>query len=186
MKRLSMIAALLFVACMSLSGCSGKDNSMPSESVKPTVSSENSEVTVQTEKESNTAKPQDDLPKSSQDTAMGVDVDLTQLSSTMVYSEVYNMMYTPEDYVGKIIQMSGQFNVYSDELTGANYYVVLIADATACCQQGMEFILEDDDYPGKYPEIGMDTTVKGTFELYDDKGTTYCHLINAEILNYLE
>ena len=31
------------------------------------------------------------------------DVDLTNLSSTMVYSEVYNMMSTPENYIGKTV-----------------------------------------------------------------------------------
>ena len=30
-----------------------------------------------------------------------VDVDLTELSSTMVYSEVYAMMTEPENYIGK-------------------------------------------------------------------------------------
>ena len=29
------------------------------------------------------------------------DVDLTLLSSTMVYSEVYNMMVDPDSYIGK-------------------------------------------------------------------------------------
>ena len=36
-----------------------------------------------------------------------VDVDLTALSSTMVYSEVFNMLNTPENYVGKTIKMTG-------------------------------------------------------------------------------
>ena len=35
------------------------------------------------------------------------DVDLTTLSSTMVYSEVYNMMCEPDRYLGKRIKMNG-------------------------------------------------------------------------------
>ena len=31
------------------------------------------------------------------------EVDLTNLSSTMVYSEVYNMMSTPASYIGKTV-----------------------------------------------------------------------------------
>ena len=31
----------------------------------------------------------------------GIDVDLTILSSTMVYSQVYDMMLNPNDYIGK-------------------------------------------------------------------------------------
>ena len=37
-----------------------------------------------------------------------VDLDLTVLSSTMVYSEVYNMMNEPEPYEGKMVKMQGQ------------------------------------------------------------------------------
>ena len=36
--------------------------------------------------------------------AKSVDLDLTKLSSTVVYSEVYNMLITPDDYKGKIIK----------------------------------------------------------------------------------
>ena len=35
-------------------------------------------------------------------------------NSTMVYSEVYNMMYTPGDYIGKTIKMTGQFVYYEN------------------------------------------------------------------------
>ena len=58
----------------------------------------------------------DDEPSQS---ASNLDVDLTTLSSTMVYSEVYNMMYEPDRYVGKRIKMDGQFAVYEDPNTGA-------------------------------------------------------------------
>ena len=57
------------------------------------------------------------------------DVDLTTLSSTMVYSEVYNMMYEPDRYVGKRIKMNGQFAVYEDPNTGAVYTACIIMDA---------------------------------------------------------
>ena len=52
------------------------------------------------------SKPADSEPTQGTD---GVDVDLTRLSSTMVYSEVYNMMNAPGDYIGKTIKMTGQF-----------------------------------------------------------------------------
>ena len=42
-------------------------------------------------------------------------VDLTRLSATMVYAEVFNMMVEPENYVGKTIKMNGLFYVYPDE-----------------------------------------------------------------------
>lgn len=108
-----------------------------------------------------------------------VDVDLTALSSTMVYSEVYNMLTAPENYIGKTVKMTGGYSSFLDESTGAVYRVCMIADATACCAQGMEFVLKDGM---EYPEMETDITVVGTFQLYDENGTTYCHLIDASIL----
>lgn len=108
-----------------------------------------------------------------------VDVDLTALSSTMVYSEVYNMLTAPESYVGKTIKMTGGYSSFLDESTGAVYRVCMIADAAACCAQGMEFVLKDGM---AYPEMEADITVVGTFQVYEENGTTYCHLVNAEIV----
>lgn len=110
-----------------------------------------------------------------------VDLDLTELSSTVVYSEVYNMLITPDDYKGKIIKMKGQFNQYTDEETGKIYNTVIIPDPTACCQQGLEFELSDKTNPNF--EQGTGITVVGTFDTYSDGEFLYCHLKNAKIID---
>lgn len=107
--------------------------------------------------------------------AKAIDVDLTKLSSTMVYSEVYNMLTEPERYEGKTVRMAGGYSAFLDENTGAVYRVCMIADAAACCAQGMEFILTDENYP----EMESDITVVGTFRTYMENGTQYCHLVDA-------
>lgn len=112
-----------------------------------------------------------------------VDVDLTQLTSVLVYSEVYNMLVKPGEYVGKTVKMSGRFSAAYSEETGLYYPAVIIKDATACCSQGMEFVLRGEpEYPGGYPEQSAEITVVGTFETYDENGNLYCHLVNAEIV----
>lgn len=108
-----------------------------------------------------------------------IDIDLTQLSSTMVYSEVYNMMATPDSYIGKNVKMKGQFTVYQGQSSDDYYYAVIIADATACCSQGLEFVLAGNY---DYPEQGTEITVVGEFQTYKEDGYSYCHLINAEIV----
>lgn len=113
--------------------------------------------------------------------AKSVDLDLTQLSSTLIYSEVYNMLITPDDYKGKIIKMKGQFNQYTDEQTGETYNAVIIPDATACCQQGLEFELSDKTNPNF--EQGAEITVVGTFDTYSEGELLYCHLKNAKIID---
>lgn len=110
-------------------------------------------------------------------------VDLTQLSSTMVFAEVYNMMVIPQDYVGKTIKMQGQFAVYEDEATGNRYFAVIIADATACCEQGLEFVWSGEhDYPNDYPEVGATIEVTGEFQTYEENDATYCHLLTDHIV----
>ena len=110
------------------------------------------------------------------------DVDLTTLSSTMVYSEVYNMMCEPDRYLGKRIKMNGQFAVYENPNTGAVYTACIIMDATACCSQGLEFVLAGEhSYPADYPEPGTEITVVGTFQTYEENGYTDYHLVDAEM-----
>lgn len=112
-----------------------------------------------------------------------IDVDLTQLSSTMVYAEVYNMMTSPETYIGKIVKMDGTFAYYHDKTTDQYYFACLIQDATACCSQGIEFVLTDDySYPDDYPEAGNEICVIGIFDTYQEGSNTYCTLRNAEFV----
>ncbi len=113
----------------------------------------------------------------------GVDIDLTVLSSTMVYSEVYNMMVSPEDFIGKTVKMKGPFAYYHDEETGNDYFACIIQDATACCAQGIEFLLtEDYVYPDDYPEADEIICVVGVFDTYMEGNYTYCTLREAKLL----
>jgi hypothetical protein len=116
-------------------------------------------------------------------TSDGIDVDLTQLSSTMVYSEVYNMMTQPDQYRGKKVKMDGSFAVYYDENSDKYYYACIIQDATACCSQGIEFILADErKFPDEYPEVGGEISVEGVFDTYMEGESMYCTLKDAELL----
>ena len=114
---------------------------------------------------------------------VSVDVDLTTLSSTMVYSEVLNIMTYPETYVGKTIKMRGIFAYYHDEQTGQYYFGCIIQDATACCAQGIEFILTDDYlFPDDYPEEGEIVTVAGEFLIYQENDLNYFTLKDSKLL----
>lgn len=113
----------------------------------------------------------------------GVDIDLAQLSSTMVYSEVYQMMFTPEEYDGKTIRIMGEFFVYTHPDTGKHYFTCVVADALACCQQGIEFVLpEGKTYPEDFPPVGSYVMIVGEFKMYEEFDYTYFHLADAEFL----
>lgn len=112
-----------------------------------------------------------------------IDYDLTKMSSDMVYATVYQMMTTPEQYVGKTFRMAGNFNASYYEPTGKYYYYCIIQDATSCCAQGLEFVWGDGShiYPDEYPEDNAEIVVEGTFETYKEEGdqNLYCKLSNA-------
>ena len=119
-----------------------------------------------------------DQPESAK--SSDVDIDLTTMSSTMVYSEVYDMMYQSGDYLGKTVRMKGLMAAYHDRTTNSDYFSCVIQDATACCSQGIEFILEDSyKYPDDYPEEGSEITVKGTFDTFMEGEYEYCALMHA-------
>ena len=109
-----------------------------------------------------------------------IDIDLTTMSATMVYSEVYNIMCYPDEYRDKCIRMNGTCSIYEDVVTGQLYYACIIQDATKCCQQGIEFNLQDSYvFPDDYPENGEEVSVVGMFETYAEDGVLYCRLRDA-------
>lgn len=117
-------------------------------------------------------------------------IDLTAMSSTMVFAEVFNMTTHPEDYVGKTVKMQGIFStgkLYAQEGTfedGGTVFACIIQDATACCAQGIPFDLaESRAYPEDYPELGAPITVTGTFEICTQDGLEFCRLSQAELLD---
>lgn len=180
MKRLF---CLLLAACVMLSLCAcGKDagnDTLSSDEEAPA-----SDEIIPTPNEQET--PGESKP--TQPAGGGVDVDLTVLSSTMVYSEIYNMLYNdPAHYLGKTVKARGTLSIYQLVTDGVLQpdpvsYACIISDAAACCAEGMEFVLEGDyTYPDDYPELGAEITVIGEFQSYEENGMTWYHLVNARL-----
>lgn len=90
-------------------------------------------------------------------------IDLTKMNSTMIYSQVFEMMIMPEDYENTDIKVKGFFQVYNYEGNPDKYLSVIIPDATQCCQQGIEFIWPGKQYPQDYPAPGTPIEVTGRF-----------------------
>ena len=110
------------------------------------------------------------------------EVDLTTLSPNMVYSTVYNMVTNPAAFEGKTVKANGTFDVTTKPATGEMFYFCVIADATACCAQGLEFKPEEElKYPDDFPEVNAPIAVWGVFESYEEDGKTYCRLNNAHV-----
>lgn len=108
------------------------------------------------------------------------DIDLTQLSTKMAYSQLYNMIASPDDYIGKTVKMRGKYSVYDGE--NRKYYVCEIMDETACCTQGLEFILANgEEYPEYNPDSPITIEITGTFNTYLEDNQPYVQLENTKI-----
>ena len=182
MKRFCLIC---FVITALLTGCGDAASDSRSFSGQTTVGdvlqsgiAQAEDETISSEQESSAAKESGSYSSTAEFSGK-IDVDLTSLSSTVVYSEVYNMMSTPENYVGKTIKMKGIFSAAHDDLTGNDYYACIIQDATACCAQGIEFVLTDGY---EYPEVGDTICVVGVFDVYNEGQFRYSTLREARIL----
>ncbi len=108
-----------------------------------------------------------------QELALGknFDIDLTTMSSTMVYSQIYDVMVNYNNYLDKSINLVGTFStMYYDEIAQTLNFVV-INDATGCCPQGLELkFAEDVTLPAADATIGIQgrftTYFEGEFEYF--------------------
>ncbi len=116
-------------------------------------------------------------------TVTQVDYDLTEMSGDMVYALVYQMLISPEDYLGKTVRISGLYYASYYSVTEAYYHYCIIADATSCCSQGMEFIWGSGEhsYPDEYPENYTQVVIVGTFGCYQELDYLYYCLLDASL-----
>ena len=194
---LSLVVALAF----SLTACGetkGQSKMESTNSVEDTINQQiqneqapadaTTEATTQATTQATAQAPtvdadMSDILSSSHD---GIDIDLTTMNSDMVYSTVYQMMANTPEFEGNVVRMEGSYYASYDEGTKQTYFFVIIKDATACCQQGLEFVWGDGShvYPDEYPSDGSEVIVTGTFESYKDNPDdvyNYVHLNNSTL-----
>jgi hypothetical protein len=107
-----------------------------------------------------------------------VDIDLSKMSTTMMYSYISNMIENPDDFIGKTVKARGVHDSFTDENTNITYHAILIYDSTTCCSQALEFVLEDET---NYPSIDQTITIEGTFGTYTEGNNTYCCLNPSKV-----
>lgn len=113
-----------------------------------------------------------------------IDIDLTKMSATLVYSEVYNMMDSPSNYIDKIVKVSGPFRPFESNDPNYCYPAIVVKDATACCANGLEFLLYgvprcSIEGGNGYPLYDEEATIVGKFATYLEDRYMYVHLIDA-------
>lgn len=126
--------------------------------------------------------PEEKTTATPADSGAPVDIDMTQMSATMIYATVNDMLTVPENYYGKTVRVDGFFDMGTDESIGATYFFVVIPDATACCLQGMEFRRSNGSTdPADYPEVKDDIRISGTYDRYEENGNLYYYIKADEV-----
>lgn len=182
MKRKILVILMMICLCASciLTGCGGSDTQGDGSSgTEAAAADDTAAADDQTDQTGAVSADSEPIDISALGGEGGVDVDLTVLSTTMIYSVVNDMLTRPNEYLGKTVRMKGAMATYHDEETDKTYYACIIQDATACCSQGIEFVTTDEFKPEDYPADGEEVTVMGTYDLYEEGGYQYCVLKDA-------
>lgn len=179
MKKLLSLCLVLSLmltlsACGSKSASGGSEGKMPAPAPSGTVAAPNqspqipdtitptpdAEEPLPVTPEVSSPVPAEENPINTD----GIDIDLSQMSGMMAYAELSSIIYYADDYVGKVIRITGTAMAYHDEQAGTDYYAVVLQDATACCASGFDLLLADGQEP---PKNGQEITVTGELEMYE-------------------
>ncbi len=92
------------------------------------------------------------------------DIDLSNLNTMIVYSELYKMNFYPNKYVNKIVKVTGMLGYFKEN--NQYHYACLVNDQTACCALGIEFLPNSScNYPENLPPLETEITVTGVFKI---------------------
>lgn len=128
-----------------------------SENESSSENENNSENGSNSENESNS--------ESASPNASGQSYDLTANDADMNYVIVAMIAEDPKSFEGVKIKLKGiATDLETTDTSGIDHYV-LINDRQACCQQGLQYILEDKNQ--SYPKDKEEITVEGVLDVYN-------------------
>ena len=104
-------------------------------------------------------------------------LDLTPMSDTALYSEVFNILLAPDKYDGTIVKIKGTFEYSKDKNQTHTFCVV--QDGPKCCSVGIEFRLKENI---PLPSRGEDIILKGKYHVEtNENGKKLVTLVNSTV-----
>lgn len=169
----SVILILQVLFLLNVTGCSKKN----SEDKSPKITYSTKPVDVV---KTDLVSPSDTVIESASDNLSydKIDVDLSSMSSTMVYATVFQMLIDYENYDGKVIRIKGLYNEFLDKKNKIKTDYVLVLDATSCCAEGIEFVLADSSI--SFPPQDTPITVTGIYKEYFNPDTPDIQRLHLE------
>ena len=179
LSLLTIISAMSIVGCAQQSGhVNNAGNSIYYSMQNDSESSDTDYVSSSFENVSNSSD--DSLPKYEQ-----IDVDLSTMDKAKVPYVYYDMEDYPNQYVNKIVKVSGPFMPYgSVDPTSCYPAIYLFDDSTGCCAYCLEFLLYgvpicSPEGGNGYPLLKQNATIVGRFDKYYEGSSLYFHLVDA-------
>ncbi len=101
-----------------------------------------------------------------------VDYNFYEMSSTLIYGQVYNLIVDAHAYVDKSFRVEGEFQT-STRNDGKTLYYLVINDATGCCPQGLELQFQEGI---QKPSVGDVISVDALAQVYQYGESEYVYL----------
>ncbi len=109
------------------------------------------------------------------------DVDLTKMSNTIIYSQIYDIVANQKNYINKTINLVGTLDSQYYDSVGQTLSFIIINDAIGCCPQGLELRFPDDvELPATDTIIG----VQGTMITYTEEENEFFCIWVEELTTY--
>jgi len=106
-----------------------------------------------------------------------VDIDLSELSMTMIQAEYQRIISNSEDYMGKTIKVYGSYYILPLDNAGNIAHYVIVVSGDECCQMGFEFKRDSSYiYPDDYPSQNTMIQVTGTLDKHEQFGASYIYI----------
>lgn len=177
------------ISILVLTGCQAKENARtsigPQNSIEDILDGDAQEAVEPVIEQEEAAVVQEDNEEIELPLYESIDIDLIELTADLRYAQIFDMCSYPDNYIGKIVKVSGLYDQWENEETGAVYKTVIITDALACCAQGIEFKeIPGQKLPIPYDWVSEDTsaseiTVTGRFGCYIEDDILYIELTDA-------
>lgn len=180
MKRLALAIVLAFA----LVGCSGgttaDDAAVPADATAPAEAAAGQDASGEVT-DSDVVEVTEEAA-GTEVTEHVDEIDLTAMSSTMMFAEVVQMTRQPQMYDGATVTMRGGLMIFAiDEATGVGSYSCYVEDATKCCQRGIGFTIDEPLEDTSILVEGTEVIIRGTFEIYEVDGRHFVRISNCEI-----
>lgn len=108
-------------------------------------------------------------------------MDLSDMSYTMAYAQVYSMVMAPKRHQGETLKIKGSYYGFQTQ-EGQDVHLILIIDEAGCCEVGMEFQITGNlAWPQDYPPNNSIILLTGLMDIIHHGDNPYPLLVANEI-----